>query len=235
MLIFANPTTRPARRRSKSKGPKMATKRKTKRRRVTARRVTVNPAPKRRRRSIRVHSNPVHKRRRVKRNPGMPSFARGILGELASMNGVLLLASAVAAPTITDMAVDAVLPAQYNEGYTRLAAKAVFIGAAAYALDRWAKSRHAALGFAIGGLGNVINDGIKVIRVRQSLPPTVEEPKVADEIARNPAAFESLMAGNWGSLNGYGPVMEGYSPVLEGYNLPHGENGADPSGYDSLN
>lgn len=225
MLIFANPSTRPARRRSKTKGPKMA-KRKATRRRVS-RRVTKNPGtPRRRRRSYTMKARPVHRRRRVHRNP---SFAKGILGELASMNGVLLIGSAVVAPTVTNMVADAILPAQYNAGYPRLAAKAAIVAAAAWAIDRFAKSRHAALGFAIGGLGTVVNEAVNVIRARQELPATVE-PAAADEIARNPAAFESLMSGRWNSLNGYEPAPVG------GYDMAPVGNLREVSGeYESLN
>lgn len=207
MLIFANPSTpspRPARRRTKKKGSPMATKKRKTRRRVSARKVHRNPAPaKRRRRSYKMHSAP-KRRRRTTRNPGAFS-ARGILGELASMNGVILIGSAVVAPTVTNMAVS-YLPENFRTGYTGLMAKAVIVGIGAYALDRFVKSRHAALGFAIGGLGTVINDGINVMRVRQALPPTVTAAQegLADELAKNPAAFRSIMDGNFNSLNGLG-------------------------------
>jgi hypothetical protein len=144
---------------------------------------------------------------------------KGVLGELASMNGVILIGSAVLAPTVTNMAVSAIVPVQYQDGYTGLLAKVVFVAAGTYALDRFVKSRHAALGFAIGGLGTVIGDGINVIRTRQALPATVPPP-VADEIAKNPTAFNALMDGGFDSLNGYSrSPMSGYesSPMNDDY------------------
>lgn len=199
MLIYANPTTRPARGRASKKGPKMARKKRTTRRRAVSRRkvATVrNPVVRRRRR---VHRNPVvSKRRRVHRNP---SFARGILGELASMDGVMLLGAAILAPTAVEFVAEKIVPVQYRDGWTGLAAKLVLVAAGAYAIDRWGKQRKAAIGFAVGGGATLIAQGFKMMRVTQKAPSI--DPAQADEIAKNPSAYDALMSGSYNSLNGY--------------------------------
>jgi len=175
----------------------MKRKRSIRRRAVSRRRTTKNPTV-RRRRSVAV-SAPV-RRRRVHRNPS--GFAgKGILKELASMDGLILIGSAVLAPTVCDLAVDAVVPVQYRQGWTGLIARAGIVGLGAWALDRWLKQRKAALGFAIGGGAQVLAQGIRMARVTMSNPAIA--PAVADEIAKNPSAYDALMTGNYNSLNGY--------------------------------
>jgi len=214
MLIYANPSTVPARSRTNKKGTSMAKRKTTRKRRAVSRRVTKNPGQFKARRRSATHRNPVaSRRRRVHRNPSRGGgMFKGILGELASMNGVLLIGAAVAAPTVANYAVS-FLPAKLKTGYSGLLAKAVVVAAGAWAIDRFAKSRHAALGFAIGGLGTVVNDAINVVQVRATLPASVA-PAAADEIAANPSAFRALMDGQFESLNGYQPVLAGYDAVL---------------------
>jgi len=196
----------------------------TKRRAVSRRRsVTKNPIIRRRRR---VSAAPV-RRRRVHRNPS--GFAsKGILKELASMDGLILVGSAVLAPTVCDLAVDTIVPAQYRQGWTGLIARAGIVGLGAWALDRWLKQRKAALGFAIGGGAQVLAQGIRMARVTMSNPRIA--PAVADEIAKNPSAYDALMSGNYNSLNGYEMApLSGYEMASVGniYNA-----GAE---YESLN
>ena len=207
MLIYANPTTRPARGRASKKGPKMARKKRTTRRRAVSRRKAAAPVINPRVRRRRVHRNPaVSKRRRVHRNP---SFARGVLGELASMDGVMLLGAAIIAPTAVDFVVEKIVPVQFRDGWYGLAAKLALVAAGAYAIDRWGKQRKAAIGFAVGGGANLLAQGFKMMRVTQKAPAI--DPAQADEIARNPSAYDALMSGSYASLNGYGEVpMAGY-------------------------
>lgn len=222
MLIYANPSTVPARRRTKKKGATMKRKRSSTRRASSRRRVHRNPSVKRRR----VHRNPSFKarsRRRVHRNPSRGGMFKGILGELASMNGVALIGSAVAAPIVTDFVVG-YLPTNMKTGYTGLIAKAAVVAAGAWALDRFVKSRHAAIGFAAGGLGKVIADGINLYKVNSVLPPAKSEAQqvMATEIAKNPSAVQSLMDGSFDSLNGYTEApqqigMAGYEVGLGGF------------------
>jgi len=144
------------------------------------------------------------------------------------MDGLILVGSAVLAPTVCDLAVDTIVPAQYRQGWTGLIARAGIVGLGAWALDRWLKQRKAALGFAIGGGAQVLAQGIRMARVTMSNPRIA--PAVADEIAKNPSAYDALMSGNYNSLNGYEMApLSGYEMASVGniYNA-----GAE---YESLN
>lgn len=232
MIVFSNPSPRPrkatpttkAKRKSvaASKGAKpMAKRRSAAQRAATARMLAANRSRKRhhnpRHRKVsarRRYSNPAPRRashrRRVHRNPSLSS-ARSFLGELASSQGLIMLASAAAAPTVVDMATGYLVPVQYQSGYTGLVAKAAIAFGIAYAIDRFGKQRKAAIGFAVGAAGNLIATAVKTYQVA-SVIPTVA-PAVQDQIAENPAMYQALMAGSgdYGSLNGYTSVpMSGY-------------------------
>jgi hypothetical protein len=234
MIIFANPSTRPHKatpkkpakrhRSAVSKGASaMAKRHRSPAQRAATKRMLAanrsrkrhhNPAP-RKARSRRRYSNPAprhHARRRVHRNPSIAS-ARSFLGELASTQGLIMLASAAAAPTVVDMAAGYIVPVQYQTGYTGLLAKLVIAGGIAYALDRFGKQRKAAIGFAVGAAGSLIATAVKTYQV-SSVIPTVT-PAVQDQIAENPAMYKALMenasGSNYDSLNGYvAAPMSGY-------------------------
>jgi hypothetical protein len=168
-----------------------------------------------------------HRRRRVHRNP---SFGRGILGELASMDGLILLGSAAIAPVTVDFIADKVIPTQYATGYTGLIGKAAIAVAGAWALDRLAKQRKAAIGFAAGSLGSLLLQTYRTVMVKQSLPAVAtaspQAQGMADEIAKNPTLYNSLMNGNpYASLNGYEAT-----PGMGAYDVAPGMGG-----YESLN
>jgi hypothetical protein len=168
----------------------------------------------------------VVRRRRVHRNPSFTG--KGILKELASMDGLILIGSAVVAPTVVDFAVDTVVPNQYKDGWTGLLARAGIVGLGAWAIDKWLKQRKAALGFAIGGGAQVLAQGIRMFRVTQAAPAIA--PAVADEIAKNPSAYDALMSGNYQSLNGYQMApMSGYEMA------PLGNTYSGATEYESLN
>ena len=233
MLIFANPSTRPHKatpktktrpRRAASKGAKpMARKSRSAAQKAATRRMLAanrsrkrhhNPAP-RKARSRRRYANPAPRtrhRRRIHRNPSIAG-ARSFLGELASTQGLIMLAAAAAAPTVVDMATGYIVPVQYQTGYTGLAAKAAIAFGIAYALDRFGKQRKAAIGFAVGAAGSLIASAVRTYQVA-SVVPTVA-PAVQDQIADNPAMYKALMqqggGANYDSLNGYTAApMSGY-------------------------
>lgn len=223
MILFANPSTRPhkaatatkARKRAVKKGASAMAKkhRSAAQKAATARMLAANRSRKR-------HKNPSHhaprkaarryarhaapaRRRRVHRNP---TFARGILGELASMDGLILLGSAAAAPTVVDFIAAKVVPVQYSTGWPGLLAKAAIAAAGVYALDHFGKQRKAAIGFAAGSLGSLLAQTYRTFMVNQALPPSVTttSPATGDEIARNPTLYNALMnGGGYGSMNGY--------------------------------
>lgn len=175
-----------------------------------------------RRRSYSAAAPRHHRRRRVHRNP---TFGRGILGELASMDGLILLGSAAIAPTAVDMIADKVIPAQYATGYTGLIGKAAIAAAIVWGLDRFGKQRKAAIGFAAGSLGSILAQTYRTVMVNRALPATVTatpaQQGMADEIAKNPTLYNTLMNGNpYSSLNGYEMApMGGYevAPGMGGF------------------
>ncbi len=221
MLIYANPSPRPkrkrkaptatkARKRTVKKGASMAKHRSAAQKAATRRMLAANKSRKRHRnpsarkatRSRRRYAAaPARHRRRTHRNPS--TFGRGILGELASMDGLILLGSAAAAPTIIDFLGAKIIPAQYQAGWTGLLAKAALAAAAVYAIDKYGKQRKAAIGFAAGSLGSILALGYRTFMVQQAAPAVVAAtPAAGDEIARNPALYDALMNGGH-SLNGY--------------------------------
>lgn len=208
MLIYANPdhesSTRPARRRSTKKGgpvKERETYHAKTRRRVTRRKVHHNPTPR-----MRSERRPFRRARRA-----IASGTRGFLGELASKDGLILLATAAATPTVVNLVADKVVPTQYRQGWTGVLAKAGITIGLAYAADRWAKQRKAALGIAVGGLGTILADSVRLWRVSQALPTAPAG--VQDEISRNPAMMKALVGGDFSSLNDYtlAPGMADYT------------------------
>jgi len=96
------------------------------RRMLAANRRHKNPSPARRRKATRrrtVHrAAPVsYRRRRVHRNPSVGSKG-GMLGELMSKDGLMMIAAVAATPTLMELAAAYVLPKTLT-GTTRIAAK----------------------------------------------------------------------------------------------------------------
>lgn len=190
-----------------------------------SRKRTKNPSTRRKTASHRrtVSRNPAPRRRRVNRNPS-GGFGRGILGDLASKDGLMLIGAAAVAPTIVEAIAGYIVPAQFNSGWTGLLARAAIAGAAVYGIDKLLKQRKAAIGFAAGAGGSLLMAAYKTYQVQQAVPAATP-PAVADEIARNPALYENLMSGDqYGSLNGYSAA-------------PMGSYAASPMGdpFESLN
>lgn len=172
------------------------------------------------------HSNPTTHRRRRHRNPSSGGFSRGILGDLASKDGLMLLGAAAVAPTVVEAIAGYVVPAQYNSGWTGLLARAAIAAGVVYVVDRFGKQRKAAIGFAAGAGGSLLMQAYRTYQVGQVVPVvTPAQQGLADEIAKNPALYENLMNGDqYGSLNGYAATpMGGYAATPMG----------DP--YESLN
>lgn len=248
LLIYANPSTKPTKRKRKA-GPSATKARKPRavkkgasamakkhrspaQKRATERMLAANRSRKRHRnpsprkaRSRRRYAAaaPSHRRRRVHRNPG--GFSRGILGELASMDGLMLLGAAAVAPTVVDAVSDMVVPVQYRAGWTGLLAKAILAAGGTWAIYKYV-NRKAGIGFAAGAGGSLLNLAYRTFRTQQALPAAVTQttPAVADEIAKNPTLYRSLMeSGDFTSLNEYAVTP------LAGYVE------APTAGYESLN
>lgn len=244
LLIYANPSTKPTKRKRKAgatatkahkarkKGAQPMAKRRSPAQRAATRKMLAanrsrkrhrNPSPRKARARRRYSHAAPARRRRVHRNPG--GFSRGILGEFASMDGLMLLGAAAVAPTVVEAASDMVVPIQYRAGWTGLLAKALIAAAGTWALYKYV-NRKAGIGFAAGAGGSLIGTAYRTFRAQQVLPAAVTQasPAVADEIAKNPTLYKSLMdSGDFTSLNEYAAApMSGYveAPV---------------AGYESLN
>jgi len=242
MLIYANPSTRPPkaptttktrrRRAATKKGPTMAKRHRSAAQKAATKRMLAanrsrkrhhNPsrAPRKATRRRARHHNPSAAPRRLRGRAS--TYTRGILGELASKDGLMLLGAAAIAPTAVDWIAEKVVPVQYASGWTGLLAKAAIAAAGAYALDKVAKQRKAAIGFAVGAGGSLIALAYRTFQAQQTLPaaaatsPAAQD-ALADEIAANPTLYRSLMDGSqWDSLNGYAAApMGGYAAAPMG-------------------
>lgn len=224
MLIYANPSHRPRRARGTSKkGPTMA-KKKRARKATSRRRRTIHRNPTHSRRASSRRASSHKRRRRVHRNPFTVS-SKGIIGEITSRDGLMMLAAAAVAPVTVNTICDKILPIAYNTGWYKLAARTAVTLGIGYVIDKYAKQRKVALGFVAGSAGSILYDAYTTYRAGAILPPGTP-PAVADEIARNPTLFEGVMNGtiDGNSLNGYDVVpMAGYDVVpmaddFESYN-----------------
>lgn len=239
MLIYANPSTRPhkatpstktrPRRAASKKGPKMAKHRSAAQKAATKRMLAANRSRKRHRNPSAAPRKATRRRRHNpsaaprRRRGSVSTYSRGILGELASKDGLMLLGAAAVAPTVVDFIAEKVVPVQYASGWTGLLAKAAIAAAGAYALDKVAKQRKAAIGFAVGAGGSLIALAYRTFQAQQTLPASAApagaaKDALADEIAANPTLYRSLMDGSqWDSLNGYNTVpMGGYAATPMG-------------------
>lgn len=177
------------------------------RRRKTHRNPTAKKATYRRRRAT--HRNPVavsRRRRSIRRNPSM--FSGGILGELISKEGLLMVAGAFAAPMVTDYLQEKLMPTA--TGYTKLAVKAGLVLAGAWAIDRFLKMRKAAIAYGVTGAAVVASDAVQIARGVMSGLSADE----ADMLANRPDLVARVAAGNLGadySQGLSGPYSQGLS------------------------
>jgi hypothetical protein len=123
-----------------------------------------------RRTKKRVHRNPSnpghyfarkrHSKRRVNRNPSM--FRGGVLGELFSKEGAIMIAAAFAAPMATDFIQEKIMPAA--TGWVKIGVKAAIVGGGAYMIDRFLKQRKAAVAWGVTGAAVLASDAIRLYR-----------------------------------------------------------------------
>lgn len=174
ILISANPGNRPKPYKAKvttKENETMAKKaRSVAQKRATAnlmrynksRKRHTNPS-KRTRKAIRRSTSVVRHttRRRVLRNPSM--FAGGgVLKELLSMDGALMIGAAFAAPMVADFVQEKFVP--NVTGYMKIAVKAAVIGAGAWAIAKFAKKPKVALAFGVTGAAVLVADVVKTYR-----------------------------------------------------------------------
>lgn len=161
------------------------------RKRRTHRNPTTHYKATRRRRST--HRNPVsYRRRRTHRNPSLFGGG-GILGELISKEGALMVAGAFAAPMVTDYLQEKIMPSA--TGWTKVAVKAGLVLAGAYAIDRFLKMRKAALAYGVTGAAVVASDAVQIARGVMSGLSADE----ADMLANRPDLVARVAQGQLGA------------------------------------
>lgn len=148
-----------------------------------------------RRRST-VHHNPT-RRRSVRRNPSMFGGG-GVLGELLSKEGLIMVAGAFAAPMATDYLQEKIMPSA--TGWTKVAVKAGLVMAGAWAIDKFLKQRKAALAYAVTGAAVVASDAVQIARGVMAGLSASE----ADMLANRPDLIQAVANGGLG-----GPYQTG--------------------------
>lgn len=234
ILISANPSdprkftgrkAKPATGRKASKGvPSMAKKRRSaaqqaatrkmlaaNRKRKTHHNPTARKASKRRRVT---HHNPVAaRRRRTHRNPGILGGG-GILKELISKEGLMMVAGAMAAPMVTDYLQEKIMPTA--TGWTKVALKAGLVLAGAYAIDKFLKMRKAALAYGVTGAAVVASDAIQIGRGVMAGLSASE----ADMVANRPDLVARIAQGGFGYQQGMS------EPYTVGLSEPGSDSGS---------
>lgn len=176
-LIVLNPTPNPKPRKGSKRGGTMKKRRSPAQRAATARMLRArkglkrhhNPSAKRPTKhykvSARRHHNPSVKRhvykgrrRKVTRNPALFSTG-GLFGELMSVEGLMMTATVVAMPTITELATTMIAPSL--TGYGRVGVKAGIGVAASVVLDKIV-GRKVALIAALLAIGTGVMEAVKV-------------------------------------------------------------------------
>ena len=219
ILISANPSNpskftgrkaKPATGRKAKKGvPSMAKKRRSaaqqaatrkmleaNRRRKTHRNPTARKATRRR-----THANPVsYRRRRTHRNPSLMGSG-GILKDLISKEGLMMVAGAMAAPMVTDYLQEKIMPSA--TGWTKIAVKAGLVLAGAYAIDKFLKMRKAALAYGVTGAAVVASDAIQIGRGVMAGLSASE----ADMVATRPDLVARIAKGYQQGLSDYQPGL----------------------------
>jgi hypothetical protein len=147
-------------------------------------------ATKRRKTSHNPHHFKVAARRKTRRNPSIFGGG-GILGDLISKEGLIMVAAAMVAPMAADYVQQAVMPSA--TGWTKIAIKVAVIGAGAYALDKFLHQRKAALAFGVTGAAVIASDAIQIARGVMSGLSASE----ADMVANRPDLVQQI-------ANGYG-------------------------------
>lgn len=202
MIIYANPTTKKAPRKKRKASTRTARRRVTEEAPMaTKRRRTATKKKATRRRRVAVHRNPTmstrshhrktHRRRRVHRNPSFLPKG-GVLGEILSKDGLMMIGGAFIAPMAADFIQEKIMPSA--TGWTKIAVKAAIIGGGAWAIDKFLKQRKAALAFAVTGAAVLASDSINLYRGKMAGLSDAE----ADYLATRPELMQAYASG--GSL-----------------------------------
>ena len=219
----AAPKGAPMAKRHRSAAQKAATRKMlAANRRKTHRNPTARKVGKRRRLST--HRNPVsYRRRRTHRNPSLLSGG-GILGELLSVKGAVMVAAAFAAPIAASYIQNMVMPTA--TGYTKAAVKAAIVVAGAFAIEKFLKQRNAALAFGVTGLASVGSDVYGIVTGTMAGLSADQ----ADMVANRPDLIRQIAGGQ---LSGaFAPGLGGaFAPGLGEDNLSYFNGDNASSGF----
>jgi hypothetical protein len=159
------------------------------------------------------HHNPYHapKKRRTHRNPSLFGGG-GILGELISKDGLMMVAGAFAAPMVTDYVQEKIMPSA--TGWTKVAVKAGLVLAGAFAIDKFLKMRKVALAYGVTGAAVVASDAAQIARGVMAGLSASE----ADMLASRPELVGQVASGSLGA-----PYSAGLgSPYATGLGVNYG-------------
>lgn len=140
---------------------------------------------------------PVARRRRsTHRNPGFLGFKdSGVLKEILSMDGALMIGAAFAAPLAVDWVQEKLMPSA--TGWTKIGVKAAALLAGAWAIQKFGKKPKAALAFGVTGAAVLVADAYNLWQT----PSTGTSGLGADALAMQPGAVQAL------AWNGYRPGL----------------------------
>jgi len=211
LLISANPHhfTKPRKRKTATgrkavtKGAKMAkSHRSAAQKAATRRMLAANKARKTHRNPTarkatrrKTHHNPTASRRRVRRNPSLMGSG-GILKDLISKEGLMMVAGAMVAPMVTDYLQEKIMPTA--TGWTKVAVKAGLVLAGAYAIDKFLKMRKVALAYGVTGAAVVASDAVQIGRGVMAGLSASE----ADMVANRPDLVAKIAQGGYGYTRG---------------------------------
>lgn len=138
--------------------PKVSTMAKRRTRKATKRRKVAHKNPT----AVHHYAKKAHKRRRVHRNPSAFGGGKGILKEILSIEGALMVGAAFVAPMVTDYAQEKLMPSA--TGWVKIGVKAGLVGLAAFLIDKYGKQRKAALAYAVTGAAVLASDAVRLAR-----------------------------------------------------------------------
>lgn len=184
MIIYANPGAVPTiRKKRKAKTTTPAKKAQTKGGTIMAHRSAAQKAAtkkllawNRSHRKGAVHRNPTttkkkkyHAKKSTRRthtvrtrNPSSFIPSGGVLGDLLSKEGLMMIGGAFVAPMVADYVQEKIMPSA--TGWVKIGVKALIIGAGAWGIDRFLKQRKPALAFAVTGAAVLAADAVRLYR-----------------------------------------------------------------------
>jgi len=132
-------------------------------------------------------------RRKTHRNPSYFSGS-GVLGELMSKEGLLMVGGAFVAPMAVDFVQEKIWPTA--SGWTKILFKLGLVAAGAWAIDKFGKQRKAAIAFGVTGAAVVASDAVRLYRGTMNGLSEGE----ADFVSTRPELMAAFLQGNAGGM-----------------------------------